>query len=200
MEYARLVAQALTQELTTISVHRECHGESVLPSLFGEGETCTCQDDFLKPSGAKCGWCLQGQGTSMGSGFRAPQVKPHQASKASGFVPGCHNLEESGQVTLRPETQKELEYMSQALIAQGDFSDRAWEELISQIRKGEQNTTQGQENTRVGFGACSENQDPKAPTEALECSKGKWVSFRACRGSSGPSVSDETSRYPETCR
>ena len=198
--YARLVAQALTQELTATSVHRECHGESVLLNLFGEGETCTCQDDFLKPSGAKCGWCLQGQGTSEGSGFRAPQVEPHQVSQASGCIQGCHNLEEVGKVTLRPEVQKELESTSQTFMAQGDFSDRAWEDLISRIRKGEQNTIQGQENPRIGSGACCDIQGPETPPEALEGSKGKWLSFGACCGRSGPLVSDETLKYPETCR
>ena len=60
-EFARLVFQALQEELSFWGVVQECRGESEVSEDFGRGEVCACGDAFLQKSGFQCGNCLLGR-------------------------------------------------------------------------------------------------------------------------------------------
>ena len=60
-EFARLVFQALQEELSFWGVVQECRGEGEVLEDFGRGEICACGDAFLQKSGFQCGNCLLGR-------------------------------------------------------------------------------------------------------------------------------------------
>ena len=60
-EFARLVYQALQEELSFYGLLQECEGLSSPPEVFGRGDLCTCEDAFLEKHQLMCGSCLLGR-------------------------------------------------------------------------------------------------------------------------------------------
>ena len=97
-EFARLVYQALQEELSFYGVLQECEGLSQLPESFGRGELCTCEDAFLEKHQLICGSCLLGR-----------DVVPGALEEPDGAAAFQAHLTQQAHLTRIPEAPSELE-------------------------------------------------------------------------------------------